>query len=267
VSAALAGHPPIVTSAARLRPLPGLAGCKTICRDLRGQAPLGVVRRGRDAGGQLRVRQDGMMAHESGDDASATPERLAPDRLRRAAGIDSAAVAGMRPVEAPAAYPRAAEAIRFGAATAARGFNIVAIGSPGAQIREAATSLLAEATRQRPPPADWVYVNNFKTPHRPIALSLPRGRAPLLRRAMNGLVDDLRAALPAMFESDDYVRRRGAVQDAFNAKASAAFDALGEKAAARGLTIVRTPMGFAVAPAKDGKVVPPEEFAGWPEER
>ena len=89
------------------------------------------------------------------------------------------------------ADPRAAEAIRFGAATSARGFNIVAIGSPGAQIREVATTLLADVARQRPAPPDWVYVNNFAAPHRPIALSLPRGRAPLLRRAMNGLVDDL----------------------------------------------------------------------------
>ena len=210
------------------------------------------------------------MAEPSSDAAPGLPERLPPGRLRRAASLrlpDAAAAPAQPGIEAPSGYPRAAEAIRFGATTAARGFNIVAIGSPGAQIREVATALLAEATLQRPAPPDWVYVNNFTTPHRPIALSLPRGRAPLLRRAMNGLVDDLRAALPAMFESEDYARRRSAIQDAFNTKASEAFNALGEKAAARGMAILRTPMGFAVAPAKDGKVVPPEEFASWPEER
>lgn len=198
------------------------------------------------------------------------PERLPPERLRRSASFrlpDGATGPAQAPIEAPSAYPRAAEAIRFGATTAARGFNIVAIGSPGAQIREVATALLTEATRQRPAPPDWVYVNNFATPHRPIAISLPRGRAPQLRRAMNGLVDDLRAALPAMFESEDYARRRSAIQDSFNAKASETFSKLGEKASARGMAILRTPMGFAVAPMKDGKVVPPEEFASWPEER
>jgi lon-related putative ATP-dependent protease len=210
------------------------------------------------------------MAESSTDGSPECPARLPPDRLRRPASLrlaDTAAGAGQARIEPLMAYPRAAEAIRFGATTSARGFNVVAIGSPGAQIREVATSLLAAAARNRPAPPDWVYVNNFTTPHRPIALRLPRGRAPLLRRAMNGLVDDLRAALPAMFESEDYARRRSAIQDAFNTKASEAFNALGEKASARGMAILRTPMGFAVAPMKEGKVVPPEEFASWPEER
>lgn len=210
------------------------------------------------------------MADPSKGAASELPGPLPPERLRRAASFrvpDAAPPSAERAVAAPSAYPRAAEAIRFGATTSARGFNIVAIGSPGAQIREVATTLLVETARQRPAPPDWIYVNNFATPHRPIALSLPRGRAPLLRRAMNGLVDDLRAALPAIFESEDYARRRSAIQDTFNTKASEAFNALGEKASARGLTILRTPMGFAVAPTKDGKVVPPEEFTSWPEER
>lgn len=203
------------------------------------------------------------MAEDTTGTVAELPERLPPERLRRPAAIGTTG----GPVEPASAYPRAAEAIRFGAATAARGFNIVAIGSAGAQIREVATALLAEAMRHRAPPPDWVYVNNFATPHRPVALSLPRGRAPLLRRAMNGLVEDLRAALPAVFESEDYARRRSAIQDAFNSKASETFNALGEKASARGMAILRTPMGFAVAPAQDGKVVPPEEFAAWPEER
>ena len=208
------------------------------------------------------------MAEQSADATPELPERLPPERLRRAAAFQLADTLPAQPaIEAPAAYPRAAEAIRFGATTSARGFNIIAIGSPGARIREVVTALLAEATRQRPAPPDWAYVNNFTTPHRPIALSLPRGRAQLLRRAMNGLVDDLRAALPAIFESEDYARRRSAIQDAFNTKASETVNTLGEKASARGMAILRTPMGFAVAPAKDGKVVPPEEFATWPEER
>lgn len=210
------------------------------------------------------------MTEPSADAAQALPERLPPERLRRAAAFqvtDATPAPARAPVDTTSAYPRAAEAIRFGATTPARGFNIVAIGSTGAQIREVATTLLAEVARQRPAPPDWVYVNNFATPHRPIALSLPRGRAALLRRAMNGLVDDLRTSLPAIFESEDYARRRSSIQDTFNTKASEAFNALGEKASARGLAILRTPMGFAVAPAKDGKVVPPEEFASLPEER
>ena len=40
-----------------------------------------------------------------------------------------------------------------------------------------------------------------------------------------------------------------------------------DKATAKGIAILRTPMGFAMAPMKDGQVVPPAEFNAWPAER
>jgi hypothetical protein len=40
---------------------------------------------------------------------------------------------------------------------------------------------------------------------------------------------------------------------------------LREKAAAEGVLILRTPSGFAMAPGKNGEVVPPGEFNAWPE--
>jgi lon-related putative ATP-dependent protease len=81
------------------------------------------------------------------------------------------------------------------------------------------------------------------------------------------MIDELRAALPAIFESEDYQRRRGAIDSSLHGQAEAAFAVLAAKAEAEGVAIIRTPMGFAVAPAKDGKVVPPEEFGAWPEEK
>ncbi len=44
-----------------------------------------------------------------------------------------------------------------------------------------------------------------------------------------------------------------------------AFAALNERAQAQGIAILRTPMGFAMAPARDGKVVEPAAFNAWPE--
>ena len=40
----------------------------------------------------------------------------------------------------------------------------------------------------------------------------------------------------------------------------------GEKAAVRKIAILRTPMGFGMAPMRDGKVVPPVEFNAWTDE-
>ncbi|MSP29214.1 MAG: hypothetical protein EXR09_01840 [Acetobacteraceae bacterium] len=72
--------------------------------------------------------------------------------------------------------------MRFGTEMNVRGFNIFAIGASTARIRRAVHALLDDAARERPAPADWVYVNNFAIPHKPTALSLPTGRAPALQR-------------------------------------------------------------------------------------
>ncbi len=196
------------------------------------------------------------------------PQPLAADRLYRRAALDAldfVSTAELAPLAGLIEQPRAQEAIGFGTAIGQRGFNIFAIGAPGARIRQSVRALLDDAARARPAPSDWVYVNNFDAPHRPIALSLPGGRAPALAKAVHSLIEDLKVSLPAIFESEDYQKRRGAIEQSIQEKNEQAFAALNEKAQARGIVILRTPVGFAMAPARDGKVVPPTEFNAWPE--
>jgi len=181
--------------------------------------------------------------------------------------LDFTTSAQLEPLHGLEAQERADAAIRLGTGIAARGFNIFAIGQTGARIAEAIRPLLDEAARRKPAPSDWVYANNFDAPHQPVAIALPPGWAPRLEAAAAEMIDDLRAALPAMFESEEFQRRRSAVEAKFHGEAERAFESLGEKATALGMAIIRTPMGFAVAPLKDGKVVPPEEFNAWPAER
>ena len=198
------------------------------------------------------------------------PAPLAPERLHRHTDLSQLGApssAELDPVPGLDAFPRAHEAIALAATTRMRGFNLFAIGESAARIKDDVLLLLNEEARGRPCPQDWVYVNNFATPHRPIALSLPPGRAPALRDAVREAVSDLRAGLPAVFESEDYERRRTAIQEAFQGKAEGALQALGEKAATKGIVILRTPTGFGVAPVRDGKVVPPETFNEWPADR
>ncbi|MFN3655893.1 MAG: Lon protease family protein [Pseudolabrys sp.] len=160
---------------------------------------------------------------------------------------------------------RALEAIRFGTQVEKSGFNLFVIGPNGARMQEAVKSLLAADGRDVPQPSDWVYVHNFKSPDRPVALELPPGRAPKFREAMRKLIDDLKAALPAAFQSEDYQTRHGAIDETFQKKQGEAFAALRDKASEKDIVILRTPLGFALAPAKDGQVVPPDEFGNWPE--
>jgi lon-related putative ATP-dependent protease len=132
-------------------------------------------------------------------------------------------------------------------------------------MQEVVEAMLRGSRWDRPTPSDWVYVNNFEDSRRPIAIELPPGRAVELRDTMQEVIDDLKVALPALFESEDYQARRTAMDQAFQAKQGEAFSKLGEKAAAANLALLRTPMGFMIAPMRDGKVVPSDDFNAWPE--
>jgi lon-related putative ATP-dependent protease len=200
-----------------------------------------------------------------------TPLRpLTADQLYRPADIAKLSfksTAELQPLDGMIGQKRAEDAIKFAIGIEKPGFNLFVIGPPDARMQEAVKAVLESAARARPTPSDWVYVNNFDNKDKPVAIELPAGRARKFADAMHELIDDLRAALPAMFQSEDYQTRRGAIDETFQRKQGEAFSALREKAAAQSIIIVRTPFGFALAPAENDQVVPPEQFHAWPEEK
>jgi lon-related putative ATP-dependent protease len=195
---------------------------------------------------------------------------LPADRLYRPVdptGLKFESTAELAPVEGLVGQDRALGAIRFGTGIAKSGFNLFVIGQPDARMRDTVRSLLEVAAKEQRRPSDWVYVNNFKEPHRPVAIELPPGRAPEFRAAMAELVDDLKAALPAVFNSEEYQTRRGAIDEAFQRRQGEAFAELQARANSKNVAILRTPLGFALAPTRNGEVIPPAEFNSWPEEK
>ena len=205
---------------------------------------------------------------ESNGQADAAP--LASDKLYRIADLSTlsfATTADLEPVEGLVGQQRALDAITVSTGISRQGFNLFAIGHTGALTRKAVETVLKAAAEDRPAPSDWVYVNNFKEPHKPIAIDLPGGRAPQFRDAMHQLIDDLKTALPAVFQSEEYQTRRGAIDETFHKKQAEAFTALQEKAKARNIVVLRTPMGFALVPSRDGEAIPPAEFNALPEDQ
>ena len=77
---------------------------------------------------------------------------------------------------------------------------------------------------------------------------------------MEKFVEDLRVAIPAAFDSDDYRERRQSIEAETNERQETEFKALHDKAAKSGAALVRTPMGFAIAPVANGKVIEPAAF-------
>jgi hypothetical protein len=90
-----------------------------------------------------------------------------------------------------------------------------------------------------PAPPDWCYVNNFADPHRPRRMKLPTGRAAALREAMRHLVAELRVALPAAFEREDYRAHREVLDQQLKHRHEEAFGALQRKAEQKGVSLLR----------------------------
>ncbi|RMF77433.1 MAG: ATP-binding protein, partial [Nitrospirae bacterium] len=172
----------------------------------------------------------------------------------------------VEPLEAVVAQERAVEAVRFAIGMGHAGFNLFALGPPGSGKRSVVRRFLDEAAAEAPPASDWCYVYNFEQPHRPRALALPAGRGVQLRDDMAQLVEDLRGAIRAAFESDEYRVQRQAIEQEVKERQEQAFNEIQEAAKAKEIAVVRTPGGLAFAPMRDGEVIDPEAFQKLPEE-
>jgi len=161
---------------------------------------------------------------------------------------------------------RAMRAMRFGIGIKRPGYNIFALGGPGTAKHSMVREFLDQVALSEPVPPDLCYVFNFDEPNKPIAITLPPGKAGEFRVSMAQLVKELRASMPALFESANYRARRQVIDDEFKQRQEAAFEHLQELGRARSVALIRTPSGFGFAPAVNGKVTSPEEFQKLPDE-
>jgi len=161
---------------------------------------------------------------------------------------------------------RAVEAIRFGIGIQREGYNLFALGPSGTGKRTTIRQFLDQraATEQTPP--DLCYVNNFEQPHKPHLLQLPPGMGSVLRKDMEQLIEELRTSIPAAFESEEYRTRKQEVEEEFKERQEQAFGEVQKQAQERNIALIRTPVGLAFAPLKEGQVVSPDEFQKLPEE-
>ncbi len=161
---------------------------------------------------------------------------------------------------------RAMDAVHFGAGIRHEGYNLFVLGPSGIGKSSMVRQFLEKKAKEGRKQDDWCYLNNFDKPHKPQALRLPPGRGAELRQRMEQLVDYLRTAIPALFESDEYRAKAGAIHEEFGKREEHAFKELGEEAARQQIMLLRTPDGFAFAPTRDHEVIPPGEYEKLPEE-
>lgn len=160
---------------------------------------------------------------------------------------------------------RATQAIEFGIGIHHDGYNLFALGAPGAGRHKVIRQLIERKAAAEPASSDWCYVNDFDQPHKPRVLELPAGTGVKLRRDIEQFIEDLRSAIPAAFESEEYRARRQELEHELKERQEHAFEELRQQAESHGMAMIRTPSGMAFAPMRKGEVLSPEEFQKLPE--
>ena len=195
---------------------------------------------------------------------SLPPEALAPLTDPEALGFES--TDELADLEEVIGQDRAVEAVRFGIGIRQDGYNMFALGPPGVGKHTMVRQFLEQQAAREATPDDWCYVHNFEDPQKPSVLRLPAGRARPFQHEMETLIEELRAAIPTAFESEEYRARRQAIEEEMKERHEAAFGGLQRRAQERGIAMIRTPMGLALTPVRGGEVLSPEEFGKLPEE-
>jgi len=176
-----------------------------------------------------------------------------------------ATTAELRDVPGIIGQERAEEAVQFAIGIRRYGYNLFALGPAGMGKHGFVRAFLDRRAAEQEAPPDWVYVHSFEEARRPRAIPVPPGRAPGLRDDLARLLRELRAAIPAVFEGEDYRTRRRELETRFSEASERAFAELEKRAREKGISMVRTAQGIGFAPVHEGEVMSPEEFQKLPE--
>ena len=174
--------------------------------------------------------------------------------------------AGQAPVD-HLGQQRAVEALRFGVEMEQEGYNVFVLGPLGSHRHEIVEEIAAARAREKDAPDDWCYVNNFSDAERPRALRLPAGRGKQFRQDVRTLIDEIRVAVPAVFEDDDYRSQLKAIEADTQKDIEEQWRSIREQAEKEDIAVMQTPSGWVLAPLDDGKVLDDKGFEKLPEER
>jgi len=155
---------------------------------------------------------------------------------------------------------RAVASIGFAVAMRQPGYNVYALGPDGIGKHTIVRRHFEQAATESPVPDDYCYVSNFQDSRKPRTLRLPPGRGAVFQNDMTQFVEDVRVGLRSTFESGEYRTRQQAIQEEFRERREKALAEVEAEAQSHGIALLRTPVGFAFGPTRDGKVISPEVF-------
>lgn len=193
----------------------------------------------------------------------ALPAALTEDQIYHRCPLDKLnfeTTATLEELELPFGQERLLRAMEFGASMEASGFNLFVLGPSGAGKHELVMQFLDKHAEGQPVPSDWCHVFNFQQSDKPKAIELPPGEGRVFKRDMSDLAAELKTAIPATFESEEYQARIQELQEEVTRRQQKGLFAIQEEANANNIAMLTTPAGFTFAPMRNGEVIEPEEY-------
>ena len=160
-------------------------------------------------------------------------------------------------------HARAKEALALGLKMREPGFNVFVVGDDRSGRMTATLKFLQDEMRQRSAPNDWLYLNNFRRPHRPRPMALPAGMGRQFRDRVAKLIPQIREGLQHAFGEESAQADLRKTQEALAAEISKRLEALRGEAREQGLDVAQTQQGMQIVRA-GGEEAP--EWLSLPEE-
>ncbi len=161
---------------------------------------------------------------------------------------------------------RAIRSIDFGLGMAENGFNLYLAGEIGTGRTTSIMNILKKRAKNEPPPQDWCYVYNFKSPDSPLFLALPVGMGSVLEQDMKELLHGIKNDIPKALQSKEYELDKNKIILENQEKNNELFSWMESECEAKGYALQRTVSGLVVVPQKEGRNMTNEEYEQLPDE-
>lgn len=195
---------------------------------------------------------------------------LTPSFLRRACSVDHFqfdTTEELPHVREIIGQPRGLRAIEFGIGIDSPGYNVFLLGPSGTGRATAVRQFLERRAKESEAPHDWIYVFNFKVPHKPRAIMLPPGVGAKLREAMGELVDELQRQIPRVLETEEFRLAADEIESGLGRRRESIMEKVLAEVTEKSFAVVHASSGPVVVPAANGQPLGPDVFAKLPGEQ
>lgn len=189
--------------------------------------------------------------------------RLTPERLTAPCEMDCLSFESteeLAPLHGIIGQDRASKAMDFGLTIRKRGYNVYVSGTWGTGRNSYVRLLTEEQAIKRPVPNDWVYVNNFKDFHNPIALCFDPGQGKEFIKIFDRTIEFLKKEIKNVFNSKDYENTKSMVLQEYTRNSEKIIDELNIIGEKYGFMFTQNERGLVSIPLREGEPMSEEEY-------